>query len=92
MRRINNKIIVLLILLASVFTMDVHDLFHNHASESNSQCFACIISSSLISDDINPGEEILSNISPEFTLNISYSTNLSDTLYSVNSDRAPPSA
>jgi poly(A) polymerase len=87
-----NKIIVLLILLSSVFTLDVHDLFHNHGSEDNSQCFACIISSSLISDDVNSGEEIISNISPEFNLNISYTTNLSDYHFSANSDRAPPSA
>ena len=84
------KILVLILLLSSVFTIDGYEFLHNHDSDSDSHCQSCLISSSLIAIDNGTSEGSEINIIPEFAIDISFIS--FQTAYSPSSvsDRAPP--
>lgn len=90
MQKIKNNIILLIILLSSTFTLNGHDFLHNHESDFDNQCYSCLLSLSLISDEYDFGNELIFNIYPEFTLQLLYDTTLFNPEYKSVSDRAPP--
>jgi hypothetical protein len=87
---LRTKIFYLAILLATVLTLDAHDFLHHHKSGTDNQCYLCIITPTLISDDINSGIKTY----PDFYTVYSYLTLYKD--FAINnfslceSDRAPP--
>jgi hypothetical protein len=89
-QKIKNKIILSIILLSSTFTLNGHDFLHNHESETNNQCYSCLLSLSLISDECDFGNLLILSIYPEFTLQLLYDTTLFNPEYKNVSDRAPP--
>ncbi|HEY5535630.1 MAG TPA: hypothetical protein VIL99_11955 [Ignavibacteria bacterium] len=90
MQKAKYKILVLLVLMTSVFTIDSYEFLHNHESGSDNHCTSCLLSSSLIAIDSEvTGIEGL-KILPDFNLNLPvFSIHSEFTLSSV-SDRAPP--
>lgn len=86
-----NKILVILILLSSVFTLDVHEFLHNHDTDFDSHCYSCLLSSSLIADDNESGNDIILKLFPEITFKFEYNSNLLSQNHYCVSDRAPPS-
>jgi hypothetical protein len=85
-----NKILVLLILFSSVFTLDVHEFLHNHSTGFDNHCYSCLLSSSLIADDSESGNEIILSLFPIITFQFEFNTNLLNSDYTSVSDRAPP--
>ena len=92
MQKVTSKILVFLIILASLTALDVHEFLHSHESGYDNQCIACILSTTLISDDLNSGDAIIPDASPDFIIKSEYITVLPDSHLSTLSDRAPPSA
>jgi len=89
-RKTGYKILVLLLLLSSVFTIDGYEFLHNHDSDSEEHCPSCLLSSSLIAVDNSVSDESELNIIPDFAIDISVIS--FHTAYSPSSvsDRAPP--
>ena len=92
MQKVTSKILVLFILLASLTALDAHEFLHSHESGFDSQCNACILSTTLISDDLNSGDAVIPYASLDFILKPEYKTFLSDSHQRTDSDRAPPSS
>ena len=92
MQKVTSKILVLIILLASLTALDVHEFLHSHERGYDNQCTLCILSSTLISDDLDSGDVMLPDASPDFIIKSDYKTVLSDSHLNTVSDRAPPSA
>ncbi|MBI5402539.1 MAG: hypothetical protein HY959_04005 [Ignavibacteriae bacterium] len=90
MPKAGNNILVLVILLATVFTLDAHDFTHHHEGDSGSQCYACLISPSLISDEILSAEIISAKPDTEIYYSNIFELIPSDSFFCSISDRAPP--
>jgi len=91
-RKIKNKILVLFIILSSVLTINGHNFFHHHEKDTESTCYSCLISRSLITDKTDSEGEALSDLIPEFTLKNKELIIISESHFTAISDRAPPSA
>jgi len=84
------KILVLIILLSSVFTIDGYEFLHNHSSDDTGHCVSCLISSSLIAVDEDVSACTGTTIVPDFPICISVNSYHTEFNPAVVSDRAPP--
>lgn len=92
MIKINYKILVLFITLSSVLTLNGHNFFHHHEKDTESSCYSCLISTSLITDKADSESEVMSDLIPEFTLENKELIIILESHFTAISDRAPPSA
>lgn len=90
MPKAGNKILILAILLTAVFTLNAHDFIHHHEEDTGSQCYVCLISPSLISDEILPVETAFAEPDAEILFPCIFESIPSDSFFSPISDRAPP--
>ena len=92
MQKTKFKILVLIILTASVFTIDGYEFLHNHSAEKDNHCISCLLSASLIADNSEIVVIIGLKALPDFTLKLHEYPVQPEIILSSVSYRAPPLA
>lgn len=86
-----NKIFIILLFIFTTFTLNGHSFLHHHESGEDNQCYSCLISSTLSSDDITSEKGLSPELYEElFCLN-NYKDIQENEYFICVSDRAPPS-
>jgi len=90
MQKTKFKILVLIILTASVLTIDGYEFLHNHDAEKENHCISCLLSASLIADNSEIAVIIGLKVLPEFIIKLHEYQVQPEFILSYVSDRAPP--
>lgn len=90
MQKTKFKILVLIILLASIFTIDAYEFLHNHNAEKDNHCISCLLSSSLNADNTEIAIIIGLKALPDFTIKLHENPVQPEFSLASVSDRAPP--